>query len=153
MTEAAPCWLARRALAHHEPIGCFPRLHRSSTSMWYMEGLASCWMASSTSLRRRVGWWRGVPRRSAKGGVTKCSGLLPCFRVGTDVMLSNPRTRVRCKFVLWAYHWLRGKGGYLMERDGILLLFTVFCVDYESICHVLLPLFCLETQRPFVFAY
>ena len=43
-------------------------------------------------------------------------------------MLTNLLMRVHCKFatpllervLFWAYHWLRGKGGYLMERDGTL---------------------------------
>ena len=42
------------------------------------------------------------------------------------VMLSNPLIRVHCKFAtahgervpFWAHQWLRGAGGYLIERDG-----------------------------------
>ena len=61
------------------------------------------------------------------------------------VMLSTPLMRVRCKFatalgervLFWAYHWLRGKGGYLMERDSIqpLLLTVFFALTTEYIFH------------------
>ncbi|CAN0448882.1 unnamed protein product [Pylaiella littoralis] len=42
------------------------------------------------------------------------------------VILRNPRIRMHAKFAValgdkvlfWAYHWLRGKGGYLLKRDG-----------------------------------
>ena len=41
-------------------------------------------------------------------------------------MLKNPLMRVHCKFakalgervLFWAYHWLRGHGGYFIKRDG-----------------------------------
>ena len=91
-----------------------------------------------------------VSRRSSKGGGDKCFGLwlasewAPSKLLGDpfvnlwykpNVMLSNPPIRVHCKFAtslgewvhFWAYHWLGGKGGYLIERDGTqpLLLSTV----------------------------
>lgn len=42
------------------------------------------------------------------------------------VLLSSPAMRVHCKFatalgervLFWGYHWLRGKGGYFLERDS-----------------------------------
>lgn len=42
------------------------------------------------------------------------------------VMLKNPLIRLHAKFasslgevvLFWAYHWLRGKGGYFLKRDG-----------------------------------
>ena len=58
----------------------------------------------------------------------------------TYVMLCNPFMRVHCKFatalgervLFWAYHWLRGKGGYFLDRDRTAApppLTVVFCVD------------------------